>query len=146
MTTNPRDILEESTDRYLKALGVDLSGAELDPYQVQIDDLKAAGFVVVACPSGGRVVVSRESKPCDECAGTGNRFYEVAEGFCDCIGCGGSGVVEATTTYGLEAVAGAWWNETYARRGDLVIDDDRQDGDMPLYRLVAAVALPEDGA
>ena len=50
------------------------------------------------CPPGSRVVVSRESKPCDECAGTGNRFYEVAEGFCDCIGCGGSGVVEATTT------------------------------------------------
>ena len=121
-----------------------------DSARAILDALAAAGFVVVACPPGSRVVVSRESKPCDKCDGKGKgtqRYTVVAcEAVIDdaCLRCGGSGVVEATTTYGLEAVAGAWWNETYARRGDLVIDDDRQDGDMPLYRLVAAVALPEE--
>ena len=109
-----------------------------------IDDLRANKVVVVACPPGSRVVVSRESKPCEACGGDDPANYINDPPHTLCPACGGFGVVEATTTYGLEAVAGAWWNETYARRGDLVIDDDRQDGDMPLYRLVAAVALPEE--
>lgn len=67
--------------------------------------LDAEGYTIVACPPGSRVVVSRESKPCDECDGgwvryPGERFADHA-----CTPCGGSGVVEATTTYGLEPVA-----------------------------------------
>ena len=106
-----------------------------DVFDAQLDALAEAGFVVVACPPGSRVVVSRESKPCDECAGTGNRFYEVAEGFCDCIGCGGSGVVEATTIHGLAEAT----DEDVAFYKSTVINRRTNE---PVYALVA---LPEDG-
>ena len=97
--------------------------------------LAERGFVVVACPPGSRVVVSRESKPCDECAGTGNRFYEVAEGFCDCIGCGGSGVVEATTTQAVKPFTVE--DRTYT--------EDGTEASVRTTIFYSAVALPEDG-
>lgn len=59
-----------------------------------VDAITAAGFVVVACPPGSRVVVDRTPQPCEAC-----------DGMCfdgSCRECRGRGVVEATTTYGLE--------------------------------------------
>ena len=63
-----------------------------------IDDLRANKVVVVACPPGGRVVVSRESKPCPNAANgcEPDSFHDA------CEVCGGSGVVEATTIHAVE--------------------------------------------
>lgn len=123
VTTNLRDaayrILCESFD-----MGVDIYGG--------LDDLAAAGFVVVACPPGSRVVVSRESKPCAPCEGTGrlrnDNLDQAPPSYWPCTSCGGSGVVEATTTYGLERVG---WSGGF---------------DFPKGDLWEQVALLEDGA
>ena len=93
--------------------------------------LDAEGLVVVACPPGGRVVVDRTPKPCTRCNGRG--YAKMPPGYDDmapmCGACDGSGVVEATTIHGLE-VADEWH----------IVKSEPP----ALYRLAAAVALPEE--
>ncbi len=72
-----------------------------DVFDAQLDALAEAGFVVVACPPGSRVVVSRESKPCEPCGGAGQWYHQDTYDAVSCESCGGSGVVEATTIHGL---------------------------------------------
>lgn len=111
--------------------------------QAVLEVFAQRGFVVVACPPGGRVVVSRESKPCPECEGEGSMW--AVDEFCgvveQCTPCGGSGVVEATTTYGLEDVE-LYWNGI-EQAIDVYGDGrpEQYEASMPLFRLVA---LPEE--
>ncbi len=128
----------------------------LDDASVAINALTEAGFVIVACPPGGRVVVSRESKPCAACAGEGSMW--AVDEFCgvveQCSACGGSGVVEATTTYGREQLLGLI--EDFVDRDDCRFDHHgycqahawfETDPACPHARaksILAAVALPEE--
>lgn len=107
-------------DAILKALG--------DPFDTDdvLDALAEAGFVIVACPPGSRVVVSRESKPCPEVYRS-----DLIHGD-ECETCGGSGVVEATTTHGLAEFGGQ-------------VDWHTEDGVGVWVRTFRLVALPEDG-
>ena len=110
-----------------------------DVFDAQLDALAEAGFVVVACPPGSRVVVSRESKPCETCHGIGRLARPCPPGIRSgslvgrdvqpCEQCDGSGVVEATTTYGLEPVTRKVPGE--ARR-------------VPIDGTFMLVALPEE--
>ena len=102
-----------------------------------------AGFVVVACPHGGRVVVSRESKPCEPCGGAGQWYHQDTYDAVSCESCGGSGVVEATTIHGLAEVRLGWIDEDGAERPLHLFAVERMLGDETLYRL-EQVALPEE--
>jgi len=102
--------------------------------------LDAEGYTIVACPPGSRVVVSRESKPCEVCGG------RVAErdgtGYVSfCGACGGSGVVEATTIHGLAEVRLGWIDEDGAERPLHPFAVERMLYDETLYRMIA---LPEE--
>lgn len=92
MTTNPRDAIKAVLDEWMDV-------------DVALELLAAAGFVVVACPPGGRVVVDRTEKPCPECIGNGTVLVDydgaAPPWLKKCPTCDGRGVVEATTTYGL---------------------------------------------
>lgn len=110
--------------------------------------LAAAGFVVVACPPGGRVVVDRTEQPCPECQTPGWPFPF------RCRVCGGSGVVEATTIHGLEQWSTATLDDGYSysltipwgeKLSSAYMKPGKPATTFPLYRLVAAVALPEEG-
>lgn len=95
-----------------------------------IRDLRAgAGYVIVHCPPGSRVVVSRESKPCETCNGDGWGSGVRDRKAHECHVCDGSGVVEETTTYGLESLG--WFPP---KLGSEPVDQE-------VFRLVA---LPEE--
>lgn len=126
---NPRDVIDEVILRTVQ------QGWQCD---VQTDDildaLAAAGFVVVACPPGSRVVVSRESKPCARCEDGYLDDKQGTEREVRCPACGGSEVVEATTTHGLAETA-----HTYRdMQGNLV------EGPPAPFTLFRLVALPEE--
>jgi hypothetical protein len=120
-----------------------------------IEQMADAGFVVVACPPGSRVVVSRESKPCEPCGGAGQWYHQDTYDAVSCESCGGSGVVEATTTYGREQLLGLI--EDFVDRDDCRFDHHgycqahawfETDPACPHARaksILAAVALPEEG-
>jgi len=104
--------------------------------------LAERGFVVVACPPGSRVVVSRESKPCETCMGDGMVLIELpGYGHRKCSACGGSGVVEATTIHGLAEVRLGWIDEDGAERPLHPFAVERMLYDETLYRMIA---LPEE--
>ena len=111
-----------------------------DVFDAQLDALAAAGFVVVACPPGGRVVVDRTEKPCVKCKGTGEAHITRT-----CPVCGGSGVVEATTIHGLEPAGFFRFVVSDVRgvTGEVtgVSGQWADPSDVPVYRLVA---LPEE--
>lgn len=82
---NPRDIILEALWGFNREFdSADKAAAEL------LAELAKADYVIVKCGPLSRVVVSRESKPCEHCKGTGGDSF--------CNACRGSGVVEATTT------------------------------------------------
>ena len=85
--------------------------------------------------------VSGDYEPALRRAGTGNRFYESEDCFCDCIACGGSGVVEATTIHGLASLGRVRVETPIAGTAHKAISS------VEGFKLVdlAAVALPEDG-
>lgn len=140
----------------------------LDAYQngqragnpTAIRHLKAAAAIILdaLCPPGSRVVVDRTKKPCDACHG-GERDMDWLfrpDIQPACTSCGGSGVVEATTIYGPEAVddsddttPGAYWVNGRALADE---DDDGWDevaaGAPCLWKwgadIVRLVALPEE--
>ena len=78
-------------DAIAKWLATPILGEEFG-WEDEADDLlrflTEANLVVVACPPGSRVVVSRESKPCPEVYRS-----DLIHGD-ECERCGGSGVVE----------------------------------------------------
>ena len=137
---NPVTVINEAP------MGRDWDG---DSARAILDALAAAGFVVVACPPGEGRYVKRESKPCDECEGKGGdprtcSYDDPASSFYGyptlaCEACGGSGVVEATTTYGLKFET--WWRSGPPWHGRVTTNDDGYA--TPLFSL-AAVALPEE--
>ena len=145
-------------DAIAKWLATPILGEEFG-WEDEADDLlrflTEANLVVVACPPGSRVVVSRESKPCGPCRGTGNLgHYYPDDGPVECSACGGSGVVEATTTYGREQLLGLI--EDFVDRDDCRFDHHgycqahawfETDPACPHAQaksILAAVALPEE--
>lgn len=125
-------------DAIAKWLATPILGEEFG-WEDEADDLlrflTEANLVVVACPPGSRVVVSRESKPCEACDGCGGNCGSLMCHLKDkiCPACGGSGVVEATTIHAVEP-----------GRGEMVWESQ---GGAEVPRWVEtwrAVALPDD--
>ena len=151
VTSNPRDVIADAlTDPEVP----DASRRLIAEHEADgaLALLAKRGFVVVACPPGGRVVVSRESKVCEACGGGG--WATTADARCPV--CGGSGVVEATTIHGERPDVSAVFDEVIAyvhthKRYKALTDDEKMRaalevlvGDAFASKGWAAVALPEE--
>lgn len=128
MTTNPRDIIADT----LNDIGRSVGGNRAAQADWLLDALCEADYVIVKCGRSSRVVVSRESKPCPEVYRS-----DLIHGD-ECERCGGSGVVEATTTYGL-----AVEHLTALLQVCGFHSIERTDAEFIISQL-AAVALPEE--